>query len=162
MDEIVEEVRGHFPDLAMTGLPITGRVMRLARYLEQRREEQLAEFGLTLPDFDMLATMRRKRAAVQPINVREFQRSLMLSSGGTTKRLDRLESAGLIERRPDPDDRRGVLIALTPAGEALIDVALPALLTTEAAFVEAAIPSDAARSEVEDGLRRLLVDQERR
>jgi DNA-binding MarR family transcriptional regulator len=46
----------------------------------------------------------------------------MLSSGGTTKRLDRLESAGLIQRHPDPNDRRGTLIALTGAGFDLINV----------------------------------------
>jgi DNA-binding MarR family transcriptional regulator len=45
----------------------------------------------------------------------------MISSGGMTNRLDRLERAGLIERRPDPSDRRGKLIALTTAGRRVID-----------------------------------------
>ena len=159
VDEIVDDVREHFPDLEVTGLPITGRILRLCRFLETRREEQLAQFGLTLGDFDMLATMRR-RAADQPINIRELQRSLMLSSGGTTKRLDRLEAAGLIERLPDPTDRRGVLIALSPAGRAVIDAAVPAITNYETMMVEAAIDSTAVRAAVEDGLRRMLIAQE--
>ena len=161
LDEVVDEVRREYPDLDVIGLPITGRVMRLARHLEQRREELLSGFGLTLGDFDMLATMRRKHADTRPMNVSVLQRSLMLSSGGTTKRLDRLEAAGFVERRPDPDDRRGVLIALTPDGHELIDEALVAVTRDEAELVAAVVPRDRARDQVVDGLRRLLIDLER-
>lgn len=159
MDEIVEEVRAWLPDIEVTGLPITGRILRLARYLEARREEALVEFGLTLGDFDMLATLRR-RASDDPIKVKDLQRSLMLSSGGTTKRLDRLESAGLIERHPDPNDRRGTLIALTDAGLDLIDEAVPAITRHETALVRDAITSERSRAVLEDGLRHMLVAQE--
>ncbi len=159
LDEIVDDVREHFPDLEVTGLPITGRILRLCRFLETRREEHLAQFGLTLGDFDMLATMRR-RAADQPVNIRQLQRSLMLSSGGTTKRLDRLEAAGYIERLPDPTDRRGVLIGLSPAGRAVIDGAIPAITRFETTMVKAAIGSATVRAAVEDGLRRMLIAQE--
>ena len=74
MDEIVDEVRGWLPDLDVSGLPITGRILRLARYLEAGREAQLAQFGLTLADFDLLATLRR-RAASEPIKIRDLQLS---------------------------------------------------------------------------------------
>jgi len=121
--------------------------------VETRREEQLARFGLTLGDFDMLATMRR-RAAEQLINIRELQRSLMLSSGGTTKRLDRLEVAGLIERLPATTDRRGVLIGLSPAGRTVIDGAVPAITSYETTTVQAGIDSTAVRAAVEDGPQR--------
>lgn len=156
VDEIVGQVHERFPELDLSGLPITGRVLRLARFLASQREAQLERFGLTLADFDMLATLRR-RAVVRPVNIRELQHSLMLSSGGTTKRLDRLEAAGYIERRPDPADRRGVLIALAPAGRAVIDDAVPAIMTFESALVGDAIGSTAARAAVADGLRSLLL-----
>lgn len=160
LDEVVAEVRAEFPDLTVRGLPVTGRILRLAHRVAQRREALLAEFDLTVPDFDMLATMRRKHADERPLNVRDLQRWLMLSSGGTTKRLDRLERAGLVERLPDPDDRRGVLIALTAAGHDLIDEAMPAISRSESALIEQAIPSARSRDQVVAGLRRLLVELE--
>ena len=55
----------------------------------------------------------------------------MLSSGGVTERLDRLEAAHLIERHPDPSDRRGVLIKLSHAGLDLIDRAVVAVTDLE-------------------------------
>ena len=159
VDEIVEEVRAWLPDIEVTGLPITGRILRLARYLEAGRERELARFGLTVGDFDMLATMRR-RAVDDPIKIKDLQRSLMLSSGGTTKRLDRLESAGLIQRRPDPNDRRGTLVALTGAGFDLIGEAVPTITRYETALVSDAIASERHRGFIEDGLRHMLIAQE--
>jgi DNA-binding MarR family transcriptional regulator len=159
MDEIVDEVRGWLPDLDVSGLPITGRILRLARYLEAGREAELVQFGLTLADFDLLATLRR-RAASEPIKIRDLQFSLMLSSGGMTKRLDRLESAGLIERLPDPNDRRGTLISLSPRGLDLIDEAVPTITRYETAVVTGAIGSERSRVAVENGLRQLLIAKE--
>ncbi|MEZ5376247.1 MAG: MarR family transcriptional regulator [Acidimicrobiales bacterium] len=159
MDEVVEEVRRWLPDLDVAGLPITGRILRLARYLEAGREAELAQFGLTLGDFDMLATLRR-RAAAEAMKIRDLQLSLMLSSGGTTKRLDRLETAGLIERLPDPNDRRGTLIRLSPTGLELINEAVPAITRYEADVVTSAIGSERSRAVVENGLRQMLIAKE--
>ncbi len=159
VDEIVEEVREWLPDVDVAGLAVTGRILRLARHLETGRERALAPFGLTIGDFDMLATMRR-RATGEPIKIRDLQRSLMLSSGGTTKRLDRLEHAGLIQRHPDPNDRRGTLITLSAKGLDLISQAVPVVLRHESALVSEAIGPQRNRSAVEDGLRRMLIAQE--
>ena len=159
MDEVVEDVRAWLPDLDAAGLPITGRILRLARYLEAGREEELAQFGLTVGDFDMLATLRR-RAAGEAMKIRDLQLSLMLSSGGTTKRLDRLETAGLIERLPDPSDRRGTLIRLSPKGLELINEAVPAITRYEAHVVTSAIGSARVRAAVENGLRQMLIAKE--
>lgn len=156
MDEIVDGVRAWLPDADVTGLPITGRILRLARHLEAGRENELAKFELTVGDFDMLATLRR-RAADASIKIRDLQLSLMLSSGGTTKRIDRLETAGLIERHPDPNDRRGTLIALSPEGLDLINEAVPAIMQYETMLVTDAIGSKTDRAAVEKGLRLLLI-----
>jgi DNA-binding MarR family transcriptional regulator len=83
----------------------------------------------------------------------EFTNALMLTSSGTTKRLDRLEQAGLIAREPDPDDRRGTLIALTPAGRELIDGATEAHLENERRLLSAL--SDAEQRRLADLLRKL-------
>jgi DNA-binding MarR family transcriptional regulator len=162
VDEIVNDMRQMRPDLEPLGLPITGRVLRLAQFLASRREEALAGFGLTVADFDVLASFRRRSGAGDALKVGDLQRSMMLSSGGMTKRLDRLEAVGLIVRGPDPSDRRGVLIQLSAAGVDVIDRALPAVTELESRLVASAIESPEARRHVEDGLRRLLVAQEAR
>jgi DNA-binding MarR family transcriptional regulator len=159
VDEVVSDVRRIWPEMEVAGLPITGRLLRLAQFVAAGREQRLAEFGLSVPDFDVLATIRR-RVGAGTVNVRDLQHSMMLSSGGITKRLDRLETAGLVERRPDPADRRGVLISLTQAGAALIDEAIPAITTFETAMVSEAIASPQQRRQVEDGLRLLMLAHE--
>ncbi len=159
IDEVVDDTERLLPDLDVIGLPITGRVLRLARFLEARREEVLGRFGLTVPDFDVLATMRR-RAGEGTLKVRDLQKSMMLSSGGTTKRLDRLETAGMIERLPDPADRRGVLIKLSSLGLKTIGDALDAITRSENETVTSAIGSSQRRTQLVEGLRHLLSAQE--
>jgi DNA-binding MarR family transcriptional regulator len=77
----------------------------------------------------------------------------MLTSSGTTKRLDRLEQAGLIAREPDPDDRRGTLIALTAEGRRLVDAVTEAHLANERRLLAAL--TDAEQRSLADLLRAL-------
>lgn len=158
-DEVVRDLLELDPELDVSGFAITGRVLRLARFLEALRGRELEEYGLTLGDFDVLATMRR-RAHHGSMNIRDLQPSTMLSSGGTTKRLDRLENGGFLERFPDPDDRRGVLIRLTQAGRGLIDEVIPVILRMEADLVTNSLATERERSQIADVLRRLLLAQE--
>ena len=132
-NDVVDRIRATlaeiYPELDTTGLALTGRVIRLARALETRRAEHLAAFDLTLGDFDVLATIRREGA--DGINPRDLLRSVLITSGGLTKRMDRLETLGLIRRHADPGDRRATLLRLTPAGVDLIDQVIPSLLEME-------------------------------
>jgi len=125
VDRIIEQWGRERPDLDVSPIGVIGRISRLARELEQRLEPVYREQGLEPGWYDVLATLRR---AGPPYRLRptEFTRTLMLTSSGTTKRLDRLELAGLIARTPDPDDRRGTLITLTEAGVTAIRSAAPA------------------------------------
>jgi DNA-binding MarR family transcriptional regulator len=159
IDQVVSDVRHRYADLHPVGLPITGRILRLAQFLLMRREEQLAPFGITVADFDVLATLVR-RAGTGTVNVRDLQQAMMLSSSGITKRLDRLESSGLVAREPDPTDRRGVLIRLTDAGVELIDAAIPTVTDFESRLVGEAVAAERDRARVESSLRQLLVAQE--
>src|SRR4051794_7889461 len=129
-DRILEEWARERPDLDASPIGVVGRVSRLARELEARLEPVYRDHGLEPGWHDVLATLRR---AGPPYRLRagDFTGALMLTSSGTTKRLDRLERAGLIERSPDPDDRRGTLITLTPAGLELIDRVTDAHLENE-------------------------------
>ena len=118
------------PDLDPSALEVVGRVIVIAQYLERSVNAALEPFGLSLGQFDILATLRRQgpKGRMTPT---QLMKSVMLSSGGMTNRLDRLEEAGWIRREADPEDRRGVVVGLTEKGRDLIDVA------TQARFEEA-------------------------
>src|SRR5918993_3797527 len=120
VDTILEQWARERPDLDSTPVGVVGRVSRLARELEQRMEPTYRAAGLEGGWYDVLATLRRSGP---PYRLRpgELTATVMLTSSGTTKRLDRLESAGLIARTPDPTDPRGTLITLTDAGHAALD-----------------------------------------
>jgi DNA-binding MarR family transcriptional regulator len=109
------------PDLDLLPMEVIGRLNGAAALIGRDHLAPLfAEHGLQRGEFDVVATLRR---AGKPhrLTPTELYESLMMSSGGMTARLDRLEKAGLIERRPNPDDRRGTLVGLTRKGLTLID-----------------------------------------
>jgi DNA-binding MarR family transcriptional regulator len=122
VDAILEQWQRERPDLDTSPIGVIGRISRLSREIERRLEPVYAACGLESGWYDVLATLRR---AGPPYRLRptDFAAALMLTSSGTTKRLDRLEAAGHITREPDPGDRRGVLITLTPKGRSLVDKA---------------------------------------
>ena len=136
VDEIIDMWRRERPDLDPSPIGVIGRISRLARELEQRLEPVYRAHGLEPGWHDVLATLRRI-GPPHRLRPSDFTGSLMLTSSGTTKRLDRLEQAGLIERTPDPDDRRGTLITLTTAGHELIDSVTAAHLANEARLLAA-------------------------
>jgi DNA-binding MarR family transcriptional regulator len=130
VDAILDQWRRERPDLDTSPIGVIGRISRLSREIERRLEPVYAASGLEPGWYDVLATLRR---AGPPYRLRptDFAAALMLTSSGTTKRLDRLEAAGYVTREPDPGDRRGVLIALTPEGRAVVDRAAVSHLANE-------------------------------
>lgn len=155
VDVILEQWGRERPDLDPSPIGVIGRISRLARELEQRLERVYREQGLEPGWHDLLATLRRSGP---PFRLRptELTSALMLTSSGTTKRLDRLEQAGLITRMPDPEDRRGTLITLTPAGHRLIDAATEAHLDNERRLLGAL--TDAEQRRLADLLRKLQLE----
>jgi DNA-binding MarR family transcriptional regulator len=130
VDRIIEQWRVERPELETTPMAVFGRVLRLARIAGDEMERAYARFGVGRPEFDVLATLRR---AGEPFELSPgaLAESMMLSTGGMTARLDRLEKSGLATRRPSPTDRRGVLVRLTPQGRAIADAALEAGLAEQ-------------------------------
>jgi DNA-binding MarR family transcriptional regulator len=122
VDHLLAAWRAARPDLDPSALGLVGRVIVLAGHLERSVEEALAEHRLTLGQFDILATLRRHgpKGGLTPT---ALLRSVVLSSGGMTSRLDKLEASGLIARSPDAADRRGVVVTLTAKGKKVIDAA---------------------------------------
>ena len=141
VDLIIEQWRRERPELDSSPIGIVGRLSRLAREVEARLEPVYREHGLEPGWHDILATLRRTGPPFR-LRVTDFSGALMLTSSGTTKRLDKLEQAGLITRDPDPDDRRGTLITLTDAGRKLIDGVTEAHLANERRLLDALTESE--------------------
>ncbi len=113
------------PDLDMLPMEVLGRLNEASQLVIRERQTPLfARYGLQHGEFDVLATLRRssKRDGLTPTALFE---AAMMSSGGMTARIDRLEKAGLVERRPHPSDRRATLVRLTDKGFDLIDSIMP-------------------------------------
>jgi DNA-binding MarR family transcriptional regulator len=130
VDEILKQWQRERPDVDTSPIGVIGRISRLSREIERRLEPVYTACGLEPGWYDVLATLRRAGSPYQ-LRPTAFASSLMLTTSGMTKRLDRLEAAGLITRLPDPSDRRGVLIALTPSGHQLVDAAIARHMANE-------------------------------
>lgn len=130
MDRIIRQWAHERPDLDTSAMAIFGRIFRLAGLAGDRTERAYGAYGIGRPEFDVLATLRRAGEPYQ-LSPGALASSMMLSTGGTTARLDRLEKAGLVERSPSPSDRRGVLVRLTQRGFDVVDQAVGAGLAEQ-------------------------------
>jgi DNA-binding MarR family transcriptional regulator len=120
VDAMLEQWKRERPDLDVTATGVFGRISRIAALMEQSMDRVFEPHGLTSADFVVLAALRRSGPPYQ-LTPTALTRSMMVTSGGTTKRLDRLEAQGLVRRNPDPNDRRGTLVTLTDNGLATIE-----------------------------------------
>jgi DNA-binding MarR family transcriptional regulator len=130
VDAIIEQWATVRPDLDTAAMEVFGRVFRLARTMGDRMEKAYTPFGISRGEFDVLATLRRSDAPYT-LSPRQLSATLMLTTGGMTGRLDKLERAGLLRRSPDPHDRRGLQVTLTDKGLRLIDEAVGAGLAVQ-------------------------------
>jgi DNA-binding MarR family transcriptional regulator len=153
VDVIVEEWRRERPDLDASAKAITGRVVRLASIFQRAYSETFEPFGLNEGDYGVLAPLRRAGAPYE-LTPTELAKHRMMTSGGMTAALDRLERKGFIQRVPNPADRRGSLVRLTDEGLRTIDDAMTAHVATEERMVASLDASE--RDLLADLLRRLL------
>ncbi|MCT9144341.1 MarR family winged helix-turn-helix transcriptional regulator [Streptomyces violarus] len=130
VDAIIDQWGTVRPELDTRAMEVFGRVSRLARAMGDRLEHAYGRFGISRGEFDVLATLRRSGEPFT-LSPRRLSETLMLTTGGMTGRLDKLERAGLLRRSPDPHDRRGLQVTLTEEGLRLIDEAAVAGLTVQ-------------------------------
>ncbi|GAA3093935.1 MarR family winged helix-turn-helix transcriptional regulator [Streptosporangium carneum] len=130
VDRLVAAWRQERPDLDVEPLQVLSRVSRLARHLDRARRAAFAEHHLENWEFDVLTALRRAGEPYE-LSPGALLRATLVTSGTMTNRIDRLTAAGLVRRRPDPEDRRGVLVSLTDAGRARVDNAFADLLRRE-------------------------------
>ncbi len=154
VDLITAQWRKARPDLDSAPMGIIGRISRIAVLAQRELDRVFAEYDLAGGDFDVLATLRRSGAPFR-LTPGALSRSTMITTGGMTKRLDRLEAIGLIRRTSDPQDRRGRQIVLTDKGRKLIDTAVGAHLRNEERILAGL--SVAKRSQLVRLLRALLL-----
>jgi len=130
VQHVLEQWRREAPELDRSPFGVVGRISRLAQLLQVELEPIFAAWGLNGGEFDVLAALRR---AGQPYRLTptELSTALILTSGGTTKRLNALEGRGLIRREPDPSDGRSTAVSLTREGKRLVEAILPEHVANE-------------------------------
>lgn len=157
IDAIVGQWRAQRPDLDPSAKAVTGRIIRLASLFQRSYDDAFAPLGIHGGDYSVLVALRRAGSpfALTPT---ELARHRMITSGGMTAALDRLERKGLIVRSPNPDDRRGSLVRLTDDGRTVTDQAMARHVEAEHRLVGGLTRTERAR--LADLLRTLLLDVE--
>lgn len=153
LDRMLEIWGREIPGLDRLTEGIVERIDILARLFNQSMETTLAEFGMDRRTHRVLARLRYQGPPYQ-LSAGQLAEGMGLSSGAMTNRLDRLETAGLVRRLPDPDDRRGVLVEPTEAGHAAWDRATDTQAGREA-LIASALTDD--EKELLHGLLRRLM-----
>ncbi|WP_371652753.1 MULTISPECIES: MarR family winged helix-turn-helix transcriptional regulator [unclassified Streptomyces] len=142
------------PDLDTVPMAVYGRIYRISRAMGDRVEKVYKRFGISRGEFDVLATLRRS-GEPYTLSPRQLSATLMLTTGGMTGRLDKLENAGLLSRSPDPNDRRGLRVTLSDKGRELVDESVTAGLEMQHEVLDGVL--DAAEAEQLNGLLRKLL-----
>ncbi|TMF13632.1 MAG: MarR family transcriptional regulator [Chloroflexi bacterium] len=126
------------------------RMARIALHINTEAEAVFSGFGVTHGGFQVLASLYRAGPPYRRSPSR-VARGLMLSGAGLSGRMDQLERIGLLKRNRDRDDRRAVVVELTPAGRRLVRVAFPKFVASHAQLL-----SGALEPEQQSALRALL------
>jgi DNA-binding MarR family transcriptional regulator len=153
VDDLVARWGAERPDLDVAPLQVMSRLSRLARHLDRARRAAFAAHDLEPWEFDVLSALRRQGPPYQ-LSPGALLHATLVTSGTMTNRIDRLAAAGLVSRHRDPQDKRGVLVALTARGKNAADAALAGLLTRERELLAGLAPAQQAELA---GLLRLLL-----
>jgi DNA-binding MarR family transcriptional regulator len=155
VDRIVDAWERERPDLDFAPLQVLSRVGRLARHLDRARRAAFTASELESWEFDVLSALRRAGTPYQ-LSPKALLQQTLVSSGTMTNRIDRLVERRLVERRTDPNDGRGILVIMSPAGQKRVDTAISVLLAAEAELLEKLSSSD--REKLSALLRKLSLD----
>ncbi|TQK69620.1 MULTISPECIES: MarR family winged helix-turn-helix transcriptional regulator [unclassified Nocardioides] len=154
VDELIEAWARERSDLDLGPVSVFSRISRLAHHVDRARRHAFTTHDIESWEFDVLAALRRAGEPYE-LSPGRLLRETLVTSGTMTNRVDRLTTRGLVERHPDPTDRRGVLVRLTPDGKDAVDGAFAALLDAERELLTGLSVDDQA--DLAGLLRRLLV-----
>lgn len=158
VDAMVARWQAERPDLNVSSMGVLARISLAFRLYSRLVEREHARAGLNRATFDVLAMLRQVGAPYR-LTPTQLYTSLRVSSGTMTNRIDQLERAGMVTRTPDPHDRRGLVVELTPQGLETVNM-LVAWHASQGQQVVSAIPVG-LRECLVDGLRALILSLER-
>jgi DNA-binding MarR family transcriptional regulator len=144
VDRIVADWSRERADIDFSPLQILSRVGRLSKQVDRSRRAAFTASGLEAWEFDVLAALRRAGAPYQ-LSPKALLQQTLVSSGTMTNRIDRLVARGLVERRTDPNDGRGILVQMTAQGLTRVDAAITRLVDAEAELLDGLSAADAER-----------------
>ncbi len=130
VDKVIQQWNKERAGLDVTPMAAVGRVKRLAIFFGSEMEKTFKQFGLQTASFDVLATLRRS-GPPYALSPGDLMASTMVTSGTMTHRIDQLVKAQLVTRTQSQQDKRSMLIALTPKGFELIDNAVTQHVETQ-------------------------------
>lgn len=146
------------PDIDTSPVAVVARIGRAARFLDTGMDGYFSQHGISRPSWDILATLRRSGPPFR-LSPTDLYRAVMRTSGAMTRRIDTLERAGWVTRGPDPADRRGIMVELTPEGLALVDAVAEGHVENERKLL--ASLSDDEQQTLAELLKKLLLAFER-
>ena len=117
VDSLEEEWKAQVPELSTKPISVVARLVRMSYYVERKVGENLSKYGLTRGEFEVLAVLTRN--PFTNITPKILQTKILITSGGLSNRIRKLEEKGLLERIPDRGDRRGVILKITDKGRDL-------------------------------------------
>ena len=141
IDSLQAQWRWELPDVDTRGMAVIGRARRITLSLRTGIEAVFARHGLDAGEFDVISTLRRAGPPYR-LTPTELYRTLMISSGGLTARLNRLEAAGLIGRDQASGDRRSFLVQLTDEGARIAEAAFREDMALENRMLESLSPGE--------------------
>lgn len=130
VDTIIRDWSQERPDLDLGPLGVFSRITRISKRLAKARSQAFERSGLNSWEFDVLSVLRRSGEPFRQ-SPKKLVYETMVSSGTMTNRIDGMVKRGLVTRQPDPQDRRGVLVEITPQGLTLVDAAITRLTDAE-------------------------------
>ncbi len=123
VDRMLDEIHAQTPGIDTRPMAAISRILRAAMFFQAAMNRIAGRAGLTYRELLLLAALRRAAPSFC-LNPGQLLKECFAPSSTMTRQLDHLASLGLVERKPDPNDRRGVLVRLTARGKRLIDSTL--------------------------------------
>lgn len=140
IDVIIADWQKVNPEIDTAGTAVIGRIVRLSSLIAKKVDANLANYSINIGEFDVLAALLR--ADKHQLSPGQIQDLSLVSSGGLSNQIKRLENNGYVSRTQGKTDGRSVIVQLTPSGKALIEDAARSHIALEKALIQSLTPSE--------------------